>query len=193
MFDDIPNGGLALAYSIFVVLLISAAIFDMTLKIIPIWITVAIILVGVTVNILMFEKNGLWSWLLGLSVGFLIMLPGYVYLGVGGGDVKLIAAIGSVVGLDQVIDVIFYSINILLYISLVSIFLKGDLFKLAYRFAVFIKGLFRGVVDYQRPASTEAAAQELPIVPVIALATGYVLLPMMVHLNLLSTLCHSLN
>jgi prepilin peptidase CpaA len=46
---------------------------------------------------------------LGLCAGLLLMLPGHLFGGTGAGDVKLMAAIGSVVGPQLVLRVFLYS------------------------------------------------------------------------------------
>lgn len=49
------------------------------------------------------------SALLGFVLGGLVMLPGYLWGGTGGGDVKLFAAIGAFLGPDPVVRVFLYS------------------------------------------------------------------------------------
>lgn len=45
----------------------------------------------------------------GLLVGLLLMLPGHLFGGTGGGDVKLLAALGSILGPHRVFSAFLYS------------------------------------------------------------------------------------
>lgn len=45
----------------------------------------------------------------GLLVGLLLMLPGHLFGGTGGGDVKLLAALGSILGPHKVFSAFLYS------------------------------------------------------------------------------------
>jgi prepilin peptidase CpaA len=172
----------AIAYSIFFFLLVVCTINDIKFKIIPNRVVLAIILLGLALNFLSHEAMGSGNSLLGFAAGFLIMLPFYMVAGMGAGDVKLMAAIGSVVGLDNVLVVIVSSLILMGFISLVFLIVKGDLFKLLLRYQRVGVGLLYGVFYYERPAPSEAAAQRLPMAPAVTLATVYVLL----------TTCHCL-
>ena len=164
------------SYSVFVVLLLTCSVFDIKFKIIPNGVVLAIILLGLMLNFFIPEGVGLQNAVLGFFAGFFIMLPFYVFAGMGAGDVKLMAAIGSVVGFDKVLYTIVDSIFVMGFISLVFLIVKGDLFKLLLRFQRFGMGLLKGVIDYERPAPSEAAAQRLPMAPAVTLATFYVTL-----------------
>ena len=46
------------------------------------------------------------SSMLGLLLGLLFMLPGYVFGGTGAGDVKLMAAVGAVLGVQRIVPAV---------------------------------------------------------------------------------------
>ena len=176
MINFLDNHYAVIAYIIFIGLLIICSFSDIKFRIIPNTIVLGIIFIGFSLNLLTSQGVGSQSAVLGFSAGFLIMLPCYIFASLGAGDVKLMAAIGSVVGLDKVLDVIVDSIFVMFFISLIFIVVKGDLFKLLYRFKVFIVSLvLQGVIYYQRPTHKEAAAEMLPMAPAVMLATFYVL------------------
>ncbi len=167
---------IAIAYSILFILLVVCSINDIKFKIIPNWVVLAIILLGFVLSYLTHEWLGLRNSMIGFFAGLLIMLPFYIFAGMGAGDVKLIAAIGSIVGFDDVIKIILDSFFVMGFISLVFLIVKGGLFKLLLRYLRLGMGLLQGFFFYERPHPSEAAAQRLPMAPAVTLATIYVIL-----------------
>ena len=87
------------AFQILLVLLaLTAALFDFRQKRVPNWLTFSGVLLGLAVNSFLFELPGLWLALQGLGLALLIYLPIYLLRGMGAGDVKLMAAIGAILG-----------------------------------------------------------------------------------------------
>jgi prepilin peptidase CpaA len=177
-----------LVYILLLALLLMSAIIDIKVQKIPNWLVVIIILIGLLFNMLSLEGIGVKAELLGLGAGFLIMLPGYLLAKQGAGDVKLVAAIGSVVGLMNVLHIALYSFLIMGVISFFYIALKGDLFKWLVRYKAQIYGCLFGQFSYQQPSYLEASTRPLPMAPSIMLATAMVLLPLMGDLGFLSIL-----
>lgn len=87
-----------------VLLVIPAAMWDLRYRRVPNWLTLAGILLGIGVNTVIFRDSasgrlaGLWMSLEGIGVAFLIYFPLYLLRGMGAGDVKLMAAVGAIVG-----------------------------------------------------------------------------------------------
>lgn len=84
-------------------LVIPAAIFDYRERRIPNWLVLAGIVTGLAMNIFLLYDNpspltGLWFSLEGLGLALVVYLPLYILRGMGAGDVKLMAAVGSIVG-----------------------------------------------------------------------------------------------
>lgn len=178
-------------YLILSVCVLIASIYDATTKKIPNWISLTIIVSGLSWNTFSAEGLGLKDGGSGLIVGLLLMLPGYIFGSMGAGDTKLMAAIGSVVGFTKVLDVVLYSYIVMFVMAILFIIVKGDLFKLLLRYKAFIYGLFVGILSYQKPDNSEAAGQRLPLAPAIALATFYVLYhPQICNLEFMANLCH---
>ena len=114
---------------------------------------------------------------LGLLAGLALMLPSYVLGTMGAGDVKLIAAIGSVAGYHKIVDVVLYSYLAMFLMAVIFIIFRGDLIKLITRYKMMLFGMLGGVISYQKPNASEAAAQKIPLTPAIAIAALYVLFP----------------
>ena len=74
------------------------AIFDLCIKKIPNWITFTAIILGLAMNFFFFRWAGVSQAALGIGIGFLIYIPMYVFKIMGGGDVKLLMAIGAFAG-----------------------------------------------------------------------------------------------
>ncbi|HWB86992.1 MAG TPA: A24 family peptidase [Bryobacteraceae bacterium] len=80
-------------------LVLGAAVYDVRYRRIPNWLTVSGAAVGVALNTFLgFGWSGLRFSLVGLLVAFGVYLVLYVLHAMGAGDVKLMAAVGSMVG-----------------------------------------------------------------------------------------------
>ncbi len=88
---------------ILLVLMVSvAAFYDIRFRRIPNWLSLIGVLLGFGLNTFLYEMHGLMYGLRiaaqGLGLAFLIYFPLYLLRGMGAGDVKLMGAIGSMVG-----------------------------------------------------------------------------------------------
>ncbi|MGZ8945549.1 MAG: A24 family peptidase [Methylococcaceae bacterium] len=180
-------------YTILALCLLIASIYDATIKKIPNWIALIIIVSGLSWNCFFAEGLGLRDSGTGLVAGLLLMLPGYVFASMGAGDVKLMAAIGSVVGFNSVLDVVLYSYMVIFVIAIFFIIVKGDLVKLLRRYKALIYGMVAGILSYQKPDNSEAAGYRMPLAPAISLATFYVLYSNICNSGFMANLCHFQN
>jgi prepilin peptidase CpaA len=178
---------------IFIICLLGASVYDIIYKKIPNWISLIIIVSGLSFNYLSFGKTGLLDSGMGVITGLLLMLPCYIFGSMGAGDVKLIAAIGSFAGFNKQLDIVIYSFFIMFVIAVLFITVKGDLIKFLNRYKVIIYGLFVGIFSYQKPDINEAAAYRLPLAPAISVASIYVMHPEICKLKFIADLCHLLN
>ncbi len=81
------------------ILLVSvAAIFDLRYRRIPNWLNLSGLILGFGLNVLLFHAHGLLAATEGLLLATAVYLPLYFLRGMGAGDVKLMAAIGALVG-----------------------------------------------------------------------------------------------
>ena len=81
-----------------VVLLLIATWCDLRTREIPDWISVALVLIGITAAGFSWGGVQWWTVLSGLLLGFLIGLALFRFAKFGGGDAKLIAGIGAILG-----------------------------------------------------------------------------------------------
>lgn len=82
------------------VLALIAGIFDFRSRRVPNWLSVTGLATGLSLNLYLAGLMGLKTSLLGLGLALLFYLPLFLLRAMGGGDVKLMAAMGSMVGPD---------------------------------------------------------------------------------------------
>ncbi|MES2264798.1 MAG: prepilin peptidase [Pseudomonadota bacterium] len=85
--------------AVLICLVMQAAVTDLTLRKIP----NVLVLCGLPLALVLHmvvqpDWAALWTWLLGLLVGFLLFLPLYLLRGMAAGDVKLMAMVGAFAG-----------------------------------------------------------------------------------------------
>jgi prepilin peptidase CpaA len=180
-------------YLVLLLLTLIAAGIDIATKKIPNWLVLVLTISGLSWNFFSAEGLGLGDSSAGLIIGLLLLLPGYVFASMGAGDVKLMAAIGSVVGFDKVLDVALYSYIVMMTMAIVLLIVKGDFVKLLLRYKVLLYGLFAGEWIYQKPEKSDAANYRLPLAPAFALSTFYVVYPDICNSLLMVGLCHFQN
>ena len=77
---------------------VTAAAIDVRTRRVPNPLTAAVALIGVGIAAAGLGRVGLGLSLAGCLVGLVLMLPGYVIGAMGGGDVKLLASLGTLLG-----------------------------------------------------------------------------------------------
>jgi len=142
-----------------------------TLKI-PNALSVTGVAFGLLINVSDSGPPGLWQGLAGLGLGMALMLPGYLLHSTGAGDVKLMGAVGALLGPGRVLWA-------LLFAALAAGFL-AVLFGLKawwtrgatgpfQRYSGMLRCLWvTGRLSYVRPCSGEALAEPMPLAVSIA-------------------------
>jgi len=95
-------------------LVLPAAVFDYRQRRIPNWLVLAGLLCGIALNTFLLYDNpsattGLVYSLEGLGLAFLFYFPLYLLRGMGAGDVKLMAAVGAIVGPALWLWILFFT------------------------------------------------------------------------------------
>jgi prepilin peptidase CpaA len=91
-------------------LLALCAYWDLRYRKIPNWATLPGIVLGLGMNTLSYGWQGIKSSGIGLIVGFGALLVLFILSWMGGGDVKLMAAVGALKGYPFVVSALFYSL-----------------------------------------------------------------------------------
>jgi prepilin peptidase CpaA len=154
-------------------LAISAAVFDISYRCIPNY----LILLGAALGILFGIHHqglaGLAASLLGLLVGIGLFLPGYLLRMTGGGDVKLMGALGSLLGpwltLCAFLLYLLFGVAWALIYSFYAWAAQGAEAPFS-RYGVMLRHLLHtGQVSYVHPKPGEALGRRLPMAPAIAM------------------------
>jgi prepilin peptidase CpaA len=87
----------------------AGAVVDLRSRRVPNPLTVGLALTGVTLAFLHVTKLGVPMALAGFACGLLLMLPGHVIGATGAGDVKLFAAIGTLLGPAGILSAFIYT------------------------------------------------------------------------------------
>jgi prepilin peptidase CpaA len=104
-----------------------AALHDLKWRRIPNWLTGAALLSGLIVNVWLTGAGGLVTALTGAALGLVLLLPFYAARGVGAGDVKLLAAIGALVGPQTLLWVALFGAVVGGVMSIVMLAMRGRL------------------------------------------------------------------
>ena len=116
---------LALALALGMVTL--AAYIDLRTRRIPNWLTVGMLAAGLVVNVWELGAAGFGVALAGCALGLVLLLPFYVVGGMGAGDVKLLGAVGALVGPQTLVSVAIYGALVGGTMSLVALAARGSL------------------------------------------------------------------
>ncbi len=92
---------------------------------IPNWLTVPALALGIVLGAVMGGWAGAKSSLLGAGLGLLLLLPFVVIRALGAGDWKLVGALGSYLGPQRLITVLFATIILAGLMALVLVIWKG--------------------------------------------------------------------
>jgi len=83
---------------ILLIVTVLAGIHDLRSRRIPNWLVLTALFLGFGMNLFLYEGAGLRASLLGMGLALLVYFPLYVLHAMGAGDVKLMAAVGSIIG-----------------------------------------------------------------------------------------------
>lgn len=108
-----------------------AAVYDWRFRRIPNWLTLSGVLAGLGLNWFLYWNQVRYprEALLGLGLAFLIYFPLYLIRGMGAGDVKLMAAVGAIVGPSNWFGIFILSNILGGVVALFLVLLKGSLWK----------------------------------------------------------------
>jgi len=104
-----------------------AAVIDVWSRRIPNWITFGTLALGLVLNTWLHGVEGLLAALVGAALGIGLLLPFYVMGGIGAGDVKLLGAVGALVGPQALISVALYGALVGGVMSVMALLRNGRL------------------------------------------------------------------
>jgi prepilin peptidase CpaA len=86
------------AVAVLIAATVTAAVIDVRTRRVPNVLTMSLALVGLTMALVGIGRVGVMASVAGCLVGLAVMLPGHLLGATGGGDVKLLAAAGTLLG-----------------------------------------------------------------------------------------------
>ena len=136
----LPNRlSVLLAYLLLLPILTIAVVTDCRSRKIPNWLTLPAIVAGLVYHT---AANGLWGFIFGLEgalLGFALLIIFYVVGGMGAGDVKLMGAVGSLLGPKGVFFVFLYAAITGGFLALALLWWKGCLRGTINRYVTILK------------------------------------------------------
>lgn len=111
---------------------------------------------------------GLWHWFAGAAVGFSVFLVFFLLGGMGGGDVKLMAGFGAILGLSRLLDATILTAAIGGIIAMVVV-LKRELVRWFHR--------RQSSSRDAAAAATQPVDNYIPYAPAITLGSWLALIP----------------
>lgn len=152
--------------------LVIAVFCDLSVRRIPNAVTFGMVIVALALHTWSGHWAGLMFSLAGLFAGLLCFLPLYAFAAMGAGDVKLLTAVGAVVGAKVVFMAALLTIIAGGVLALVYITSRGGLPAMARRYFLMFQLLLARQPEYIPPATGEAAGLRFPYALAIACGTA---------------------
>ena len=134
-------------------LVLTAAVYDWRRRRIPNWLVATGLIFGVGLNSFLYETAGLRLALLGIALALAIYIPIYVLHGIGAGDVKLMAAVGSILGPAYWIRIFIFTAVAGVLAAAVRVILQGRFRRTMRNLGVLLTAL----ASFRRPHRVAAA------------------------------------
>ncbi|QOY91054.1 A24 family peptidase [Paludibaculum fermentans] len=164
-------------YVLAAVVLIAAAC-DIRSRNIPNWLSLGGVLIGLALHPYLAGWTGLKFSAGGLGLAVLMFVPLFVLRWLGGGDVKLMAAVGALAGAGNLFIIFIMDAILGGAVALIAVLFKRRGARTLRNIGRMITALFRGKAPYQETEELEAGSETsmgMPRAVTIALATLLVL------------------
>lgn len=169
----------ATVYEVFLIpLAVLIIYYDVRYRRIPNPFVLATLISGLTVNICFAGVSGAVSSLGGCVLAFLLMFMLHVFGGMGAGDVKLFAAIGSVIGAHLVLPAFLVVVLTGGLLAIVSVIRSGIFTTTMHRVLQILVGLLPG---WQMPKFAIPADRKLTIPYGAAITIGAIIATAIFH------------
>ena len=155
-----------------ITLAISAGLYDLRTRKIPNWLNLSGLVLGLGLNALLLHGHGVVVALLGLGLSLLIYIPLYLVRGMGAGDVKLMAAVGSIAGPHNWLVIFVVTALLGGLVAFALVFLKGRIQETLSNLATILGELVRGKAPFRKDPALDMRSPRslgLPHGSVIAL------------------------
>jgi prepilin peptidase CpaA len=175
MFSLPPPGVEALLLTI----VLGAAVYDVRYRRIPNWLSLSGVLLGLAMNAFLYQGwPGLRISLVGLAAGFGVYFVLYALRAMGAGDVKLMAAVGAIVGWQDWFGTFLITAIVGGVMALILVATKGRVKKTLWNVGFIINEMKSGRPAYMRKEELDVRSPKalgLPHGAVIAVGTIFFL------------------
>src|SRR5689334_20223499 len=177
-----PPGTEALLLAI----VLAAAVYDVLYRRIPNWLNLSGIVLGLLLNSFLYQGtsssplgfSGLFFALKGLGLAFAVYVVLYALRAMGAGDVKLMAAVGAIVGWEDWFGIFIVTAVIGGIMSLVLVIIRGRLKKTMFNVGFILSEMKSGRPAYLKNEELDVRSKKalgLPHGAVIAVGTVFFL------------------
>jgi prepilin peptidase CpaA len=164
---------------VLLVVLLTAAVFDVLYRRIPNWLTVSGVALGIAMNTIIGPPEaGLVFSLIGVAVAFGIYLALYALHAMGAGDVKLMAAVGALVGWERWFGIFFVTALVGAVMAMILVVSRGRLKKTLFNVGFILSEMKSGRPAYLANEELDVKNKKalgLPHGAVIAVSTVFYL------------------
>ena len=157
-----------------IAVVVSAGFYDLRTRKIPNWLNLSGLILGFGLNALVLHGRGVTVALLGFGLSLLIYVPLYLVRGMGAGDVKLMAAVGSIAGPQNWLGIFLVTALLGGVIALALVFLKKRLHETLANLSTIIGELIHAKAPFRKDPALDTRSPHslgLPHGTVIALAS----------------------
>jgi prepilin peptidase CpaA len=169
-----------------IALLLGAAVYDVRYRRIPNWLTVSGVVLGLALNSFLYQGTstapfgfaGLFFALKGLGLAFAVYVFLYALRAMGAGDVKLMAAVGAIVGWENWFGIFVVTAVIGGIMSLILVVVRGRLQKTLFNVGFILSEMKSGRPAYLKNEELDVKSKKalgLPHGAVIAVGTVFFL------------------
>ncbi len=152
-----------------------AAVYDIRFRRIPNWLVLTGLVLGLGLNTFFFKWDGARASLLGIVLAFLIYFPLYLLRGMGAGDVKLMAAIGAIVGWANWFGIFIISSLLGGVVAVILLLSRGRLLNSLWNIGFLFQRLFSFKAPYAREELDLSSPKSIKLPHGVAIAGGSVL------------------
>ena len=152
-----------------------AAVYDIRFRRIPNWLVLTGLLLGLGLNTFLLQWSGVRASLLGISLAFLIYFPLYLLRGMGAGDVKLMAAIGAIVGPANWFGIFIVSALLGGIAAVILLMARGRLANSLWNIGFLFQRLLSFKAPYAREELDISSPKSVKLPHGVAIAAGSVL------------------
>lgn len=161
-------------------LVLAAAVYDVRYRRIPNWLSLAGVLIGVALNAFLDQgRRGMFvASMLGLAIAFIVYFGLYALRAMGAGDVKLMAAIGALVGWERWFGIFFVTALVGGVMALILVVSRGRLKQTLFNVGFILSELKGGRPAYLAKEELDVKHKKalgLPHGAVIAVSTVFYL------------------